>query len=242
MATSNVKLIGTVVVIAVLSVPLVLLVNQNASLRRELAAVGASTLETAPPSATNTGATQARPSSDESRRLRKEHLELLSLRGRVTQLANELRQRNAAGTQANANPNPTSEGKGADSILFTAALTNRVPSGNTLVVGGWSSEGKRDYLLATPAIEQGDGTPGARQVTVKSQVVGAPESFWDEIGWSSYKSDRRRSTLAGVLTSDELDSLLQALKETKDAGMSNTSLARRHDGEYIRDGVRQKRE
>ena len=124
---------------------------------------------------------------------------MLSLRGRVTQLANELRQRNAAGTQADVNPNPSLGEKEADSILFTAALTNRVANGNTLVVGGWPQKEMRAYLLATPVIKQGDGTPGGRQITVQSQVVGAPESFWDEIGWGAFKSDTRRSTLARVL-------------------------------------------
>ena len=52
----------------------------------------------------------------------------------------------------------------------------------------------------------------------------APESFWDQIGWGSYKSDTRRSTLASVLTPEQLDSLLQAIKETEDAGTTSTSL------------------
>jgi RNA polymerase sigma factor (sigma-70 family) len=223
MTATNIKYISTAVVIAALSISVLLLRNQNASLRRELANLRTATTEAAHPGATNSSTALPMLSSDELRRLRKEHLELLSLRGRVTQLANELRQRNAPGTQANLNPDTTLGEKEADSILFTAALTNRVASGNTLMVGGWSQEGMRAYLLATPVIKQGDGTSGGRQITVQSQVVGAPESFWDEIGWGAFKSDTHRSALACLLTPEQLGSLIQALKETKDAGMPNPS-------------------
>jgi hypothetical protein len=83
-------------------------------------------------------------------------------------------------------------------------------------------------------MKQGDGTPGGRQITVQAQLVGAPESSWDEIGWGAFKSDTHRSRLAGVLTPDQLDSLLQAVKEPKDAGMANPSPPRTcRDGERI---------
>jgi hypothetical protein len=166
-------------------------------------------------------------------RLRKEHLELLSLRGRVTQLAKELRERKAGGPSADTNPNPASEPTEADSILFSASLTNRVGAGQTLVAGGWSKDGMRGYLLATPVIQQVDNMPDGRQISIKSQVVGAPESFWNQIGWGAAKSDTRRSTLASVLTPEQLDMLLKALKETKGAFLSNTALAKRRDGEYL---------
>ena len=233
MATTNIKYISTAVVIAALSISVLVLRNQNASLRHELAILRTATTEAAHLRAANSSAAQTTLSSDELRRLRKEHLELLSLRGRFTQLANQLRQRNAAATQASGNPNPTLEEKGADSFLFTAALTNRVASGNTLVVGGWSQEGMRSYLLATPVIKQDDGTPGGRQITVQSQIVGAPESFWDEIGWGSFKSYTHRSTLACILTPEQLGSLIQVLKETKDAGMTNMSPATGPDGKRM---------
>jgi hypothetical protein len=165
------------------------------------------------------------------RRLRLEHLEVLSLRGRLTQLGNELRQRRGAGGRGSAGPEAALEEQEADSILFSASLTNRVTSGHTLVGGGWSKDGMRAYLLATPVIQQDEATSDSRQIIVQTQIVGAPESFWDQIGWDSYKSDTRRSTLAGVLTPDQLDSLLQAIKETADGGTSNASLSTNRDQE-----------
>ena len=242
MATSNLKVVAIGAVVVALSVSVALLLNQNASLRRELAVVRASALEAARSLATNSAASGPKLSNEELRRLRLEHLEVLSLRGRVTQLANELRQRNSAGAQGSANPEPVAEEKEADSILFSASLTNRVASGHTLVAGGWSKDGMRIYLLATPVIQQGEATLDRRQLTVQSQVAMAPESFWDQIGWGSYKSDTRRSTLASVLTPEQIDSLLQALKETEDAGTTSTSLVTIADQEPFEVGWGQKAE
>ena len=242
MATSNVKLIAIGVVVAALSISVALLLNQNASLRRELAVLRSSALEAARSPATNSAGSGTKLSSEELRRLRLEHLELLSLRGRVTQLANELRQRKGAGAQGSTSPGPAAEEKEADSILFSASLTNRVTSGHTLVTGGWSKDGMRAYLLATPVIQQGEATSRGQQVTVQARVAGAPESFWNQIGWGSYKSDTRRSALAAVLTPEQLDSLLQALKETEDAGTTNTSLVTNRDEEPFSLGWAQKEE
>jgi RNA polymerase sigma factor (sigma-70 family) len=229
MALTNIKII-TAAIVAALSIPLALVLHQNASLRHEITALRASVVKAARPPDT---ITQSGSSENELQRLRKEHLELLSLRGRVTQLAKELRERKAGGPSADTNPNPASEPTEADSILFSASLTNRVGAGQTLVAGGWSKDGMRGYLLATPVIQQVDNMPDGRQISIKSQVVGAPESFWNQIGWGAAKSDTRRSTLASVLTPEQLDMLLKALKETKGAFLSNTALAKRRDGEYL---------
>lgn len=166
----------------------------------------------------------------DQQRIRKEHLELLSLRSRVTQLANELRDRKNA---ASPGPDARSASPESDSILFSASLTSRVASGGTLVVGGWLGQGMRSCLLLTPGIHQGDNPPDAERIAVQSQVVTAPETFWSEIGWANARSEMRRSTLAGVLTFEQLDLLVAALKETKDGLPSNTSTPKGRDGERM---------
>jgi RNA polymerase sigma factor (sigma-70 family) len=165
-------------------------------------------------------------------RLRKEHLELMSLRGRVRQLSDELRQVKASGTQAEP-AGSASEASDADSILFSASVTNHVPNGQTLVVGGWSMNGMRGYLLLTPTIRHRDGPSDGQPLAVQSQVVGAPEDFWNQIGWTDAKSDARRSSVVGVLTTEQLDTLLTALKATEGSELSNTSLAKGGDGERV---------
>ncbi len=63
--------------------------------------------------------------ANDPNRLRKEHLELLTLRGRVTQLANALRASETAKTPASVNTNRQTDEKSADSIILTAtAATN----------------------------------------------------------------------------------------------------------------------
>ena len=171
----------------------------------------------------------------EQQRLRKEHLELLSLRGRVSQLANQLRRQNA-NPSTDASSNTTTDPAETDSILFSVSLTNRLESGRTLVLGGWSRDGMRGYLLLTPAIREGDTSSDPERPTVQSQMVGAPESFWTQIGWGIAKSEMRRSSLAGVLTRNQLEILLRALKETKGAEISNTSTPTGRDGERMQFG------
>jgi len=229
MAKAKLKLSVAAVAVGAFSITLALLWNQNTSLRHDLAA-----LQPQHPPEANHESSAMGTTNNEWRRLRMEHLELLSLRGRVAQLTRELREAKAPGAQAiTSPPDAAPEEKQPDSILFSASLTNRVNSGHTLVAGGWSKQGKRRYLLATAVTRHGDTIPDGQDVTIESRIVGAPESFWEQIGWSAFKSDTRRSTLAAVLTPDQLDTLLMALKETKDANLSNVSLAKRRDGEYL---------
>jgi hypothetical protein len=149
----------------------------------------------------------------------KQRLELLSLRGRVTQLAREAR---GAATAQTAKGNANRDSTNADSILFSASLTNRVASGQTLAIGGWPQDGRRSYLLITVATHQ---SAGGEQVSMQSQMVSAPEAFWNEIGWGAAKSELHRSRLASVMTSEQLEILLQALKATQGAEVSTSSPA-----------------
>jgi RNA polymerase sigma factor (sigma-70 family) len=164
------------------------------------------------------------------RRLQMEHLELLGLRGRVQQLTDELRREKAGpSTAASTNVEPAA----ADSIFFSASLTNRVANGQTLVLGGWSKAGMRGYLLISPTIQNSGPTAEAPPLTIQSQAIGAPENFWNQIGWQDAKSDTRRSSLSAVLTSDQAEALRQALKTTPDAFISNTAVSKSRDGEYL---------
>jgi RNA polymerase sigma factor (sigma-70 family) len=238
MTSTQMKFVVTEVIVA-FSISTLLLYRENVSLRHKLADLRASIGKTAQVSADVRESIGPQIREDELQRLRKEHLEVLSLRGRVSRLASELRELKAAGTQDNAKREQALEEKEADSILFSAALTNRVGNGSTLVVGGWegwggwSNEGRRVYLLLTPQIKPVDSALSDEALVVKSQIVHAPENFWNEIGWQSYQSDKRRSTLAGVLTQEQLGTLLQLLKETKDAEITDGGSAEVQNGERM---------
>jgi RNA polymerase sigma factor (sigma-70 family) len=231
MATIKLKSIAVTVILGALAVTSLIIGHQNARLRHELelaraSAAGADELSKETENSKSQGV-----SSEELRRLRLEHLEVLSLRGRVTQLANELRQRKDGGSSPNLPAD--SAASAGDSILFTAALTNRVSDGHTLVVGGWFMNGMRGYVLATPLIQRANPSSGEPELGVQSQVVGAPDSFWEQIGWGAAKSDARRSTVAGLLTPDQTEALLQALKETTGAEVSNVSSATNRSGSQM---------
>ena len=94
-------------------------------------------------------------------------------------------------------------------------------------------KGKRGYLLLTPSIRQNNEGVDGQPLAIQSQIVSAPENFWTQIGWADAKSNARRSTVAGILTPEQLDTLLMALKATEGSDLSNTSLAKRADGEYV---------
>jgi hypothetical protein len=68
---------------------------------------------------------------------------------------------------------------------------------------------------------------------MQSQIVMAPEAFWAQIGWAEAKSETHRSTLAVVLASDQLRALMEALKQTEGAELSNISRAIAHEGERM---------
>jgi RNA polymerase sigma factor (sigma-70 family) len=185
-------------------------------------------------SETRRGTTLADQRDDgEVQRVQKEHLELLSLRGKVRQLSEEIRQLKVTGQQDDSASSRMSEPSDGDSILFTASVTNRVSPGQTLVVGGWSMDGMRGYLLLTPIIRTRDGASDAPPLAIQSQVIGAPETFWSQIGWREAKSSTRGSAIAGVLTSAQLNLLLTALQGTEGSELSNTSLAKRDNDEPV---------
>ena len=93
--------------------------------------------------------------------------------------------------------------------------------------------GMRGYLLLTPAIRENDGVSDGRPLQIQSQVITAPDGFWSQIGWADAKSDTRRSSVATVLTREQLDTLLGALKGAEGAQLWNTSQANCGNGEPV---------
>lgn len=227
MTKTKLALVVAGATLAVLTVPLVVLFEHNCVLRHQIAEIEASAREAAQTNSSNK-AVRSEGGAEELRRLRLEHLELLALRGRVAQMALERQKGNSNATVQDLPADQT-----GDSIFFTAASTNRVPNGSTLVVGGWSRDGLRGYVLLTPAVTNHAQLSAEPGVILQSQMVGAPDQFWQQIGWGQYASGTHRSTLAGVLRLDQADALIQALRDTDQAWLSNTSTATNRDGELF---------
>jgi hypothetical protein len=97
------------------------------------------------------------------------------------------------------------------------------------VVGGWTSPtGKRAFVIATPAVQNPDAAEHG--VHLRYQTVAAEESFWETVGWGTLKSAGDTS-VAGLLTAVQAEALLQALKQTKEAEVSNVLQASLVEGD-----------
>jgi hypothetical protein len=222
------KHIKTAAIIALL-LALALVCRRNSSLNQEISYLRASPVTTTVKTNLKEDRLEATSDRDDRLQWRKEHLELLSLRGRVAVLSRELRERRDAQAQTGPLPALNSRTDDVDSILFSASQTNRVPEGNTLAIGGWPLNGMRGYLLLTPTLPPPDA-PEAGKISINQRIVRAPESFWNQIGWADAKSDAHRSGLSVVLTPDQADTLMQAIEQTKGAEVSSASPALVRDG------------
>jgi len=87
---------------------------------------------------------------------------------------------------------------------------------------------KRAFVFATPLLP----TPDALQQAVHLDylAVTADDSFWERVGWGALKSDGDNS-VAGLLTVQQAEALVQALKQTKEAEVSNRVQASLVDGD-----------
>jgi RNA polymerase sigma factor (sigma-70 family) len=232
MAPAKFKFIGAAVALGALSVALVAVWKENVALRRQAETLRINVASLTRHLEAGPGSNEVTTGGEALRKARLEHLEVLSLRGRVAQLSNELRQQHRP-NDGSADATSDQPSEKSDSLLFTAALTNRVSSGHTLAIGGWTKEGMRGYLLATPTVQPGEAADDEPQIAMQSQVVSAPDSFWQQIGWGPYKSDTRQSTLAGVLPPEQVDALLEALRETAGADVSNDSSVTNRSGDRM---------
>lgn len=217
--------------LAILLLAIVYLACLNRGLRSQLRNFRSETIASSQEAAASQAATDK--FVDESRRVTTdEHAEVLRLRGQVAQLSRELPDRSPPGHESGLAPTPSVTNSESDTELFTAAMTNSVPSGSLLVVGGWPSDGKRTYLLLAP-VKAADGTPGNQRVFITSYVLRAPDSFWAAMDWSDASSDTRRSTFSGILNNGEADALLAYLKQTKESTISKTQPSEVSPGGHV---------
>ena len=76
---------------------------------------------------------------------------------------------------------------------FTGTARDTVPSGHTMVVGGWAIEpGKRVLALLTPVVN-GDGS-----VSINGSYVQVPEDVLGEPGWEQFQAVASDSNVNGT--------------------------------------------
>jgi hypothetical protein len=158
--------------------------------------------------------------------------ELIRLRGEVTRLRRQLS--DVATTRPTpaapaAVPRPDAEPPEPVQI-FVANADARVPTGQTLAIGGWATAaGKRTIMLVKPTVvnERGDittvdalgGRPG--QIVLEGHIFEMPDEILDKTisnlnlpGMGKLKTDEKATSSHSLFTSDEADLLLKTLKDT----------------------------
>jgi type II secretory pathway component GspD/PulD (secretin) len=114
--------------------------------------------------------------------------------------------------------------------IFVANADARVPTGQTLAIGGWATAaGKRTLMLVKPTVvnERGDittvdalgGRPG--QIILEGHIFEMPDEILDKTisnlnlpGMGKLKTDEKATSSHSLFTSDEADLLLKTLKDT----------------------------
>jgi len=142
-------------------------------------------------------------------RFARERSGLLRLRDEVGQLRQQLRSgagqypQNVTGSEAEVTASDTS---GDDTLgTYTARVTARVASGDTMVTGGWATApGRRSLVFITPVIDTAN--PEAGEVSVRLNEVDVPEDALRLIGRGDFVTDRHESSLQTVLSEQEASS------------------------------------
>jgi hypothetical protein len=208
------KIVLTIVVAAAVLVPLSLLLKSQRELEAERQALLAATAELAALRETNAALARLQVDAEALARLKADQAELLRLRGQSTQMRGELKrlsaletQRAAAGTNA---PATTAAPEPDANAPFTASFTQRVPLGQTMVTGGWSTgPGKRTLLLVTPTVTQAGGQ--AAQVMLHGVLVEMPEDAGAQVGMTAGTAGRD-SSLKGLLTDEQRQVAMKGLE------------------------------
>ena len=101
---------------------------------------------------------------------------------------------------------------------FTGTARLSLNPGETLVMGGWPTEGgKRLIALSTPTASS-DGN-----VIIKSFYVQVPDSILLASGWNQYLSVTKDSSANGVFTPDQEQQFIEALGNMDGVAISSSS-------------------
>ena len=208
------KIVLTSVVAAAVLVPLALFLRAQRELEAGQQALRAAAEELAALRETNTALAKVQVDAEELARLKADHAELLRLRGQSTQMRGELKRLAALEGQRAAAINvaaPNSATPEPDTNApFTASFIQRVPVGQTLITGGWSTgPGKRTLLMVTPTITQAGAQPA--QVMLRGVLVEMPEDAGAQVGMTAGTAGRD-SSLKGLLTDEQRQAFMKGLE------------------------------
>ena len=138
--------------------------------------------------------------------------ELMRLRGELARTRAELAEAKHAAASGLKGSAPSAATESAETQPvdgFKAALRATIPTGGTLLTGGWStSPGHRAILLVKPSVEGRD--PAQEQVLVESRIYEGSEELLTRLGYSGFfltGSELRHATLTAEETAELMKSL-----------------------------------
>jgi hypothetical protein len=156
---------------------------------------------------------KAKVDQGEIRKLRRERAELLRLRGEVAALrrAAKASARNSAANQPGTSDTGAAPEKAPEPTRLHASIHTQVPTGQTLLTGGWTCEPcKRVFALATPSING----ENCDQVLIKTKFIEVAESVLSQLGLDGFKVEGTESSLQQVFSAEQAESLLKQLRGT----------------------------
>jgi hypothetical protein len=198
---------------------------QNAHLLGRLAALSPLVSE-------NARLLETAPDPAELARLRRDHRELLRLRGEVSILRHEAKRPRQALAPETAFTQTTRAGTGPAVRSFKANLRSNVGKDETLVTGGWStSPGKRTLVLVSPEVEQLLG--GQRTVTLTARLFEAPEATLAALGLEPFQAEGEETSMGGILGAEETRSLISNLEQTPGVDIMTAPRVSTADGRQV---------
>jgi len=221
--------IQTTAVAAVLAAAVTTAVIQHQStekLRAENLALQGQTAELAQLAKENARLSNSLAQSNQQQLGREQMAELLRLRSQAGQLKRDFAAATAAAKARPTAPAPAQNPPAANEDAgkpFTAEFATRVPTGQSLLTGGWSTTpGMRTFILVTPSAITSDGSRASGTTTssdplqslMESTIFEVPEASVSQLGLDQLTSDGRQSSVQSVLAAADAKSLLDLLNTT----------------------------
>jgi hypothetical protein len=139
--------------------------------------------------------------------LRAQQAELPKLRGELARLRAEAQRAKAMAQAARPATAPTTQQPSVEAPVAATPpgvlqVTGRVASGETMIMGGWvTPDGRRMMAFATPTSLK-DGN----RVTVRTQVILAPDELWSQFGVSTAENQAGQPV---TISQASIDALLR---------------------------------
>lgn len=159
------------------------------------------------------------PDAGELEKTRQAQSELLRLRGEVSQLREQLKEEREARAAAGRAPMPVAAPQVTDDaspmvLSYKSELSTTLGPKQALLTGGWRmQDGNRGLVLVQPTVS-GESN-GQDKVSLQTYFVALPEEVLSSFGLEAISVEGAESSTQAIMDTDQFQSLVSNLKETK---------------------------